>query len=100
MTAKKHKQLPIWLLPPGTKRRPFKATKPVPMPRLVPACFDSKRQWGVYKVLAQITATDRFTYCTDCTPDYRNRMNAAGRCKFPNTTFTLNGGVLIGRRNK
>mgnify|MGYP001618056726 CR=1 FL=1 len=100
MTATNHAQLPTWLLPPGTKRKPFKATKPVPMPRDMPPCFASKRQWGVYKVLAQITATDGFTYCTDCTPERRDKMIAASRCKFPETVFKRNNGVIVGRRAK
>ena len=93
-------QRPSWLLPAGSVRRPFKQAKPVPMPKKAPACFDSQDDYGIYKVLAQLTATDGFTFCTDCTPEYRDAMKAAGRCKYPGTTFTRNNGVIVGRRAK
>jgi len=93
-------QLPSWLLPPGSKRQPFKAAKPVPMPKKAPACYDSQEEWGKYKVLAQLTATEGFTYCTDCTPARRDKMIAEGRCTYPGTTFKKNNGVLVGRRAK
>ena len=93
-------QLPAWLIPAGSVRKPFKQAKPVPMPRKAPACFDSPEQYGKYKVLAQLTATDGFTYCTDCTPDHRDAMKAARRCAYPGTTFAKNNGVIVGRRSK
>lgn len=93
-------QLPSWLLPAGSVRKPFKQAKPVPMPRKMPSCFTSIREWGIYKVLAQLTATKGFTYCTDCTPEYRNKMIAEGRCAFPGTQFGKNNGVIVGRRMK
>ena len=92
--------LPSWLLPPGSARRPFKQARPVPLPRKAPACFPSQQKWEQYKVLAQLTAEDGFTYCTDCTPAHRDAMIVAGRCKYPGTTFGRNGGVLVGRRAK
>jgi len=92
--------LPSWLLPVGSVRRPFKQEKVVPMPRKAPACFDSQAQWGAYKVLAQLSATDGFTYCTDCTPQHRDAMKAAGRCAYPGTTFARNNGVIVGKRAK
>jgi len=95
-----HPQLPSWLLPAGSVRRPFKAERPVPMPRKAPACFDSQEVYGKYKVLAQLTATKGYTYCTDCTPAHRDAMKAAGRCAYPGTTFARNNGVIVGRRAK
>jgi hypothetical protein len=70
------------------------------MPKKAPACYDSEAQWGKYKVLAQLTATKGFTYCTDCTPAHRDAMKAAGRCAYPGTTFVRNNGVIVGRRAK
>ena len=92
--------LPSWLLPIGSKRRPFKAATPVPMPTKAPGCFETQDQYGRYKVLAQLTATEGFTFCTDCTPAYRDQMVAEGRCKFPGTRFAKNNGVIVGRRAK
>lgn len=93
-------QLPSWLLPAGSVRKPFKQAKPVPMPKKAPACFDSQKSWGIYKVLSQLTAINGHTYCTDCTPEHRDAMIAAGRCAFPGTTFARNNGVMVGRRGK
>lgn len=93
-------QPPSWLLPAGSVRRPFKQAKPVPLPKKAPACYDSQDQWGKYKVLAQLTAEDGFTYCTDCTAPYRDAMIAQKRCAYPGTTFGNNGGVIVGRRAK
>jgi len=92
--------LPSWLLQTGAKRKPFKQPTPVKMPVKHPACFASQRQYGPYKVLAQLTATDGFTFCTDCTSEYRDQMKAQGRCKYPDTRFVLNNGVVTGRRTK
>lgn len=93
-------QQPSWLLPIGSVRRPFKAATPVVMPNKMPTCFETSDQYGKYKVLAQLTATEGFTFCTDCTPEYRDRMISEGRCKFPGTRFAKNNGVLVGRRAK
>lgn len=100
MTAPKKKYVPTWLLPVGTKRKSFKATKQIRLPIAKPDCFDTSRQWGIYRVLAQISAHDGFTFCTDCTPERRDLMIAAGRCKFPGTTFIVSNGVVVGRRGK
>lgn len=89
-----------WLLPAGSVRKPLKGGVPVSMPAKTPACFESKEQYGKYKVLAIMTASHGFTFCTDCTPEYRDEMRCAGRCKFPGTTFTKNEGVIVGRRVK
>lgn len=88
------------MLPAGTKRKPLKGGVAVSMPAKAPACFDTQDQYGKYKVLAQLTAAPGFTFCTDCTPEYRDEMRAAGRCKFPGTTFGRNNGVIVGRRAK
>lgn len=88
------------MLPAGSVRKPLKGGPPVVMPKKTPACFDSNTQYGKYKVLAIMTAAPGFTFCTDCTPQYRDEMTCAGRCKFPRTTFAKNNGVIVGRRAK
>lgn len=93
-------QLPSWLLPAGSIRKPLKGGVAVSMPAKTPPCFDSKEQYGKYKVLAKLTAAPGFTFCTDCTPEHRDAMKAAGRCQFPGTAFVRNNGVLVGRRAK
>lgn len=91
---------PCWFLPIGAVRRSLKGGPPVQMPNKTPACFDSKEQYRKYKTLAQLTASESFTFCTDCTPEYRDEMHQQGRCKFPGTTFTRNNGVITGRQAK
>jgi len=70
------------------------------MPRKAPACFDSQAAWGIYKVLSQLTATDGFTYCTDCTPEHRDAMKTQRRCAYPGTIFHRSNGVIVGQRVK
>ncbi len=93
-------QHPSWMLPAGAKRRPLKGGSTAPLPAKTPACFDSKEDYGKYKVLAQLTAAPGFTFCTDCTPAYRDEMAAVGRCRFPGTKFVAINGVIVGRRPK
>jgi hypothetical protein len=70
--------------------------------RFVPLCFDGPRQYHAWERLAQETRAHcdaPVTYCTDCTPEYQQRMLAAGRCKHPETEFARNAdGVIEGRR--
>jgi len=73
------------------------------LPVQKPACFDSLFQWNFYRRLASYLRScrklsPRFTYCTDCTPEYRDKMRAERRCKFPGTTFTKINGVIVGQR--
>ena len=68
-------------------------------------CFDTQDQWNFYRELCSYLRSARklapgFTCCTDCTPEYRDRMIAEKRCKFPGTTFRLVEGVIIGTRRK
>lgn len=62
-----------------------------------PECFESDEQWGQYQLLWRLSqgmAAVRF--CTDCLPEYRDRMIAEGRCAHPETVFVHNGGEVIG----
>ena len=82
-------QVPVWLLPAGTQRRQVKATRPLKLPRKAPPCFDSQQQWGIYRVLSQISGDNQFNYCTDCLPEHKEQMCKEQRCRFPGTTFVL-----------
>lgn len=75
-----------------------KATAPLRLPRFAPPCFGSQEEWLVYRRLAQYTAGDGWTFCTDCTKAHKEEMQKQGRCRYPATTFAVNGGVLVGRR--
>jgi hypothetical protein len=77
-----------------------KATKPLRLPHKAPRCF-SQRQWNAYRPLAQYSAGNGFTYCSDCNPEHKAEMIAGGRCAFQGTTFRkLASGIIIGRRKK
>ena len=76
-----------------------------PIPKAKPTCFDTQFQWNFYRELCSYLRSarklsPRFTYCTDCTPEYRDRMITERRCKFPGTTFTVVGGIITGDRKK
>lgn len=47
----------------------------------IPACFDSHAQYEDWLKFAVI-ANEGVCICADCTPEYRERMQAANRC-FP-----------------
>ena len=93
-------QVLTWQLTYNPARRPQKASKPLRLPRVAPACFDSQEQWGRYHVLATISGGNGFTFCEDCTPEYRDKMVAQRRCKFPGTVFTKVNEVIVGERRK
>lgn len=74
------------------------------LPVQAPACFVTKLQYTLYRNKAAYLRSCRklspkFTYCTDCTPEYRDKMIAEGRCRFPGTTFSTVNGVIVGQRN-
>ena len=77
-----------------------KATRSLRLPSKAPPCWDSQREWNLYREGAEYSANDGFTYCTDCTPERKARMIAASRCRYPKTVFIMNTGRLIGRRRK
>lgn len=79
--------------------RAGKCTRPLGLPLKAPRCFDSQRQWNLYRPTAEYSAGNGFTYCTDCTPERQGVMRRAGRCAFPRTTFRkTKGGVIVGKR--
>ena len=80
--------------------KPGKATRPLHLPTKAPPCFDSQEQWNLYRPVAVYSAGDGFTYCSDCTPERRDRMIGQHRCPFPGTTFSRPNGAIIGRRSK
>lgn len=75
-----------------------KATKPLGLPHKRPRCFDSQAQWNAYREVAEFSAGDGFTFCSDCTPDHKQLMVQLGRCAHPLVKFVRVNGVLVGRR--
>ncbi len=76
-----------------------------PIPLVKPPCFDTKFQWNFYRELCSYLRSarklsPRFNFCVDCTPAYRDRMKAQGRCKFPGTTFKTVENIIVGERGK
>lgn len=64
-----------------------------------PHCFHSEAQWREYEVFALDAPDSRLPKadpCSDCTPDYRARMAAAGLCDRPETVFIKRRGALEG----
>ena len=101
--------LPIWLVPGEGKK--FVRSRLVPMPTQAPPCFASQKEWNTYKFICDWQANQSgsgagskrmipksFTYCVDCTPEYRDEMKRQGRCRFPGTVFSKKDGVVEGRR--
>ena len=80
--------------------KPGKSTKPLHLPTKAPPCYDSQKQWNLYRAVAVYSAGNGFTYCSDCTPERRGAMVNQTRCRFPGTTFSRPNGVIIGRRKK
>lgn len=44
-----------------------------------PACFESSAQYQEWRKCAQL-AKEAISICTDCTGEYKSRMQEAGRC--------------------
>ena len=79
---------------------------------LTPACFDTDQQFQEW-VAADINCYHKShisLICTDCTPQYAERMRRAGRCEHPEVTFmkfhnaymgvSRDGRTLTGRRTE
>ena len=48
----------------------------------MPACFNSEKEWELYKKAAVDSPFDEgFSFCEDCTKKYRNEMVRANRCQ-------------------
>lgn len=81
--------------------KPGKATKPLRLPMKAPACYKNQKEWDMYREVANYSAGDGFTFCTDCTPEHKADMMRQGRCKFVNTAFVVTpSGTIVGRRKK
>ena len=98
-------QIPTWFLGFKRFRKAQRSRVPLRLPMRTPACFDSAAKWKQYHTLATISAEAGFTFCKDCTPEYKARMVKAGRCAFPGTQFVLlHSGTedkeVVGRRAK
>lgn len=82
---------------------PTMANKLVLLPKHPPACFRDAEQWRAYKHYADFLTRhgkerQDYTYCTDCTPEYRDAMIAEHRCAHPGTTFIRIHQIIVGRR--
>ena len=78
-----------------------KATYPLRLPRAAPPCFNSAEQWKEYRALATYTGHDGFTFCTDCTAEYRDKMRSESRCQYPSTVFVKTPmGSIVGQRRR
>ena len=65
----------------------------------VPECF-SRKQWDEWMEVAMSRPpSERNGYCEDCTPEYRDKMKASGKCAYPNTIFVRDkDGFVYGKR--
>ena len=65
-----------------------------------PPCFPDDAQLLAWRNMnVYVGEKSPSGYCTDCTPAYQAQMCAAGRCKFPETSFVpLPNGGVEGRR--
>lgn len=74
-----------------------------------PTCFNDPQEfkdWVRYARQSKPPALDSF--CTDCTPEYRDKMIAENRCQFSDTIFVLittkvgnhTETELVGRRSR
>ncbi len=80
--------------------KPGKSTRPLHLPTKAPPCFDSQKQWNLYRPAAVYSAGNGFNFCSDCTKERKEDMINQGRCRWPGTTFSRPNGVIVGRRKK
>lgn len=68
-----------------------------------PLCFTSPEQFAAWqRLIAECDPEEalRGDYCTDCTPEYQQRMIDEGRCAHPETTFVKDAdGFITGVRS-
>lgn len=74
-----------------------------PLTDRTPKCFRDRRQWLAYKkpadfLLRHGKENGAYTYCTDCTPEYKAAMLVARRCAYPGTVFIHVGPLIVGKR--
>lgn len=57
-----------------------------------PACWDSESNWAEWQRLNALAGSAPGKpldhYCVDCTPEFKQRMDGAGRCAYPGVTFS------------
>ncbi|MDP2431816.1 MAG: hypothetical protein Q8O33_07275 [Pseudomonadota bacterium] len=64
-----------------------------------PRCFTSRRQFDLWVEAAQRIHPGGSSFCTDCSPEYQQRMVALHRCAYPATSFHFDAdGYVEGRR--
>jgi len=64
-----------------------------------PACFDSMEQFKLWQEAARAAYPGASFICSDCTPEYRDRMVKQNRCAKPLTRFIRVEGELVGKAN-
>lgn len=69
-----------------------------PVPGSTPACFDDDKQWDDWQYYSASSCINSDNYCTDCLPEFHDRMCKEGRCAWPKTIFVKFGSTVIGRR--
>ncbi len=99
MSDTRERSATTWKLPFKVTRKPQRASRALKLPRKAPACFNSQKEWEAYHTLSVISGQNGHTFCTDCTPEYRERMVAEGRCRFPGTRFSKVNDVIVGQRH-
>lgn len=70
------------------------AHKGTQLARQCPPCFEDEDDWLAWCCWSARSHQAHHTswhkrYCGDCTPEYKNKMVARGRCKYPETEFFI-----------
>jgi hypothetical protein len=60
-----------------------------------PACFPSREVFRIWGEAARLTGVGKSQWCTDCTPDYQQRMMTQHRCAYPGTTFAKDANGMV-----
>ena len=70
-------------------------------PPRTPACFPDRYSFDTWRLAAHVTGgCSEAKWCTDCTPEYKERMTKANRCECQNITFARDeDGFLQGVTN-
>lgn len=66
---------------------------------IAPLCFNSLKQYKEWKRYSGLSDSKEFNYCSDCLPEYKEKMCKEGRCNYPDTLFINSDGGLEGVRN-
>jgi hypothetical protein len=60
-----------------------------------PLCFESKKQYQHWGKLVRGSVRAMYGPCTDCTPEYQERMKQQMRCEHPEVKFDFDEDGLI-----